>query len=203
MFFSPSVNNLIIHSTKFLAWFVANKVFPEGKNLKYSEFPAKFVWKARKHIWTPRKRGFAVGRIHFVPPESGEIFYLRILLNHLKGSTSFDEIKTIDGVKKDSFKEACFSLGLLEDDKKFIDRIIEASHWGTGTFLRYLFVALLVAKQITRPSVVWNKTWEYLSEDILHKQRMLLQFQGSSTFVFNSIPVICIIFNNNYNLYLL
>jgi len=165
--------------TKFLAWFAANRIYPEARNLTYGEFPERFVWKVKKHMWRPRKQGFSVGRIHFVPPGSGEIFYLRILLNYVKGPTSFDEIKTVSGVKKDSFKEACYALGLLEDDKEFIDAIVQASHWGTGFFLCCLFVALLVAKQITRPSVVWNKTWEHLSDDILHKQKRLLQFEGS------------------------
>lgn len=172
------IQNPIIHRTKLLAWFEANRKYSEARNLTYSQFPAKFVWNATKHIWTPRKQGFAVGRIHFVPPGSGEMFYLRTLLNYVKGPTSFDDIKTVDGVKKDNFKDACYVLGLLEDDKEFIDAIIEASHWGTGTFLRNLFVSLLVAKQISRPSVVWEKTWEHLTEDILYKQRRILQFSG-------------------------
>lgn len=148
------VNNPIIHKTKFLAWLYASSIYPEARYLTYNQFPRKFVWKARKHVWTPRKKGFAVGRIHFVPPGSGEIFYLRILLNYFKGPTSFDAIKTVGGVKKISFKDACYALGLLKDDKEFIDAIIEASYWGTGTFLRHLFVALLVRKQITRPVAV-------------------------------------------------
>ena len=78
----------------------------------------------------------------------------------MKGPTSFEEIKTVGGIVKKSFKEACYARGLLEDDKEFIDAIVEASLWGTGTFLRHLFVTLLVSKQISRPDTVWNSTWE-------------------------------------------
>jgi len=184
------IDNPIIHRTKFLAWFEANMRYPEARSLTYSQFPGKFVWKSDKHVWTPRKQGFAVGRIHFIPPGSGEMFYLRTLLNYIKGPTSFDDIKTVDGVKKNSFKDVCYALGLLEDDKEFIDAIIEASHWGTGTFLRNLFVSLLLAKQIARPTVVWDKTWEHLTEDILYKQRRLLQFDGIPSYLTNLFVIL-------------
>ncbi|KAL7155177.1 hypothetical protein ABFS83_03G058200 [Erythranthe nasuta] len=127
---------------------IANKKYPEAKTLTYAQFPTKFVWKQPRHEWSPRKKGFAVGRIHFVPPGSGEIYYLRILLNIAK-----------------------------DDDKEYIDGIGEASEWGTGNFLRRMFTILLLSNQISRPEVVWNATWHHLSDDILHRQRSILQFQ--------------------------
>jgi hypothetical protein len=74
--------------------------------------------------------------------------------------------------------------GVARDDKEFIDGIVEASHWGTNTFLRHLFVTLLVSEQISRPDVVWNSTWEYLSDDILHRQRRILEFEGNFLYIF-------------------
>jgi len=168
-----------IDCTKFLAWMEANKKYPEARNLTYSEFPTKFVWKDREHQWTPRKRGYSIGRLHFAAPGSGQRFYLRTLLNYVKGPTSYDDIKTVDNIKYKTFKDACFALGLLEDDKEFIDALLEASQWGSGSFLRRLFVALLLSDQICRPEIVWNKTWEHLSDDIQHKQRQVLRFHGS------------------------
>jgi hypothetical protein len=109
----------------------ANKKYPEARNLTYGEFPTKFVWKESEHQWTPRKQGFSIGRLHFAAPASGQLFYLRTLLNYVKGPTSYDDIKTINNIKYDTFKDACFALGLLDDDREFIDAIIEASSWGT------------------------------------------------------------------------
>ncbi|CAJ2671515.1 unnamed protein product [Trifolium pratense] len=106
----------------------ANKKFPEAKNLTYSQFPTKFVWKENLHQWAPRQRGFSIGRVHFAPPGAGERFYLRTLLNYVKGPTSFDELKTVDNFKYDSFKEACFARDLLDDDKEYIEAIKETSH---------------------------------------------------------------------------
>jgi hypothetical protein len=172
------VNKPFINCTKFTAWMDANKKYPEARNLTYGEFPTKFVWKESEHQWTPRKQGFSIGRLHFAAPASGQLFYLRTLLNYVKGPTSYDDIKTINNIKYDTFKDACFALGLLDDDREFIDAIIEASSWGTGYFLRCLFAILLVSDEINRPEVVWDKTWVHLSDDILHKQRQLFRRPG-------------------------
>jgi len=148
------LNKPSVHSTKFLAWMEANKIYPEARTLTYSQFPTKFTWKDTERRWTPRQRGFAIGRVHFAPPGCGERFYLRTLLNYVKGPTSFDDIKTVDGTKYDTFREACLARGLLEDDKEFIDAINEASHWGSGTFMRRLFATLMVSGQFSRPEAV-------------------------------------------------
>jgi hypothetical protein len=170
------------HTSKFLAWMDANKKFPEARNLTYSQFPTKFTWKENLHQWTPRQKGFSIGRVHFAPPGAGERFYLRTLLNYVKGPTSFDDLKTVDNVKYNSFKEACFARGLLDDDKEYIDAIKETSHWGSGTFLRRMFSTLMVSDQLTRPEIVWKSTLHLLIDDILHRQRRLLGAPGIKYF---------------------
>jgi len=187
------LNKPSIHSTKFLAWMEANKIYPEARNLTYNQFPTKFTWRDDEHRWTPRKRGFSIGRVHFAPPGSGEIFYLRTLLNYVKGPTSFDDIKTVDNVKYDSFKEACLALGLLEDDTEYINAINEAGHWSSGTFMRKLFAALMVSGQLTRPEVVWNKTLETLIDDILYIQRQVLGAPPLYSISFSILIIICIL----------
>ena len=104
----------------------------------------------------------------------GEKFYLRTLLNHVKGLTSFDDIKTVANVKYNTFKEACFALGLLEDDREFIDALNQIAQWGTANFLRRLFVVLFVSNQFSQPEVVWEKTWQHLSDNVLSHQRRVL-----------------------------
>ena len=151
-----------------------NSRFEEARELWYFEFPGKFVWKRKEREWTIRKRGFSIGRLYHVSPGCGERYYLRTLLNYVKGPTSFEDIRTINGVLYPIFKDACYAMGLLDDDKEYIDGILEASFWGSAHYLRKLFAILLMSNSISRPEFVWNSTWHVLSEDVLYRQRMIL-----------------------------
>ncbi|KAL6512383.1 hypothetical protein OROHE_019995 [Orobanche hederae] len=99
---------------------------------------------------------------------------MSLLLHHKKGPRSHAEIRTIGTIEFPTFKEACYSMGLLDDDKKYIDGIKEASFWGSPHYIRNLFVVLLLANNISRPEYVWENTWQLIGDDILHRQRTLL-----------------------------
>ncbi|KAD0066211.1 hypothetical protein E3N88_44838 [Mikania micrantha] len=71
--------------------------------------------------------------------------------------------------------QACYALGLLDDDMEYIEAIQEASHAGSGFYLRTLFATMLTSNSLSRPEFVWNKTWELLSDGILYKQRIILK----------------------------
>ncbi|XP_076951359.1 uncharacterized protein LOC143624673 [Bidens hawaiensis] len=77
-------------------------------------------------------------------------------------------------------KDACYELGLLDDDNEYIECIVEASNASTGFYLRNLFCTMLMCGSLSRPEIVWEKTWNYLAEDIIHKQQQLLDFPGLS-----------------------
>nr|GEW42352.1 hypothetical protein [Tanacetum cinerariifolium] len=51
-------------------------------------------------VWERRKQGYVIGRTHQVYPSFGEAYYLRVLLNKVKGKTSWEEIRTVDGKSK-------------------------------------------------------------------------------------------------------
>ncbi|XP_019150297.1 PREDICTED: uncharacterized protein LOC109147104 [Ipomoea nil] len=163
----------------FLEWFEANKTFPEARKMTYAEMPTKFVWKKQLRKWQPRKKGFAIGRIFYVPPATGEIFYLRCLLNKVRGPTSFADIKIVNGVQYDSFRDVCYTRGLVDDDKEYIDAIEEASQWASGDKLRRLFVTLLMTSCTGKPEAVWDAVWQHLSEDAQYQVRKQLQNSDS------------------------
>lgn len=167
--------------TKFLAWFDANAQYEEAKTLTYNEFPTKFEWKQKKkkkRCWSPRKRGLSIGRTHFVPLGSGEIYYMRTMLNFVRGPTCYADLRKVGTRVHPTFRDACYAMGLLDDDKEYIDAMKEASHWGTSHYLRILFVTLLIANQMTKPEYVFEETFMLLSEDILYIQRRLHQSPG-------------------------
>ena len=39
-----------------------------------------------------------IGRFYFGPPKSGEVYYLRMLLNIVNGVTSYVGIRTLNGI---------------------------------------------------------------------------------------------------------
>jgi len=99
-----------------------------------------------------------------------------MLLNTVKGCTSYEDIRTVAGVVHATFKEACRAMGFLDDDNEWIDCVNEAANWATRTQLRQLFSTILCHCEVTEPKRLWESTWEVLSEDIQHKRRLILNF---------------------------
>ena len=84
--------------------------------LLYQDFPSQFVF-GKDKLWHPRERaGFAVGRIYFVNPREGERYFLRLLLTSVRGPTSFENLRTVNGTLHPTFRAACEALGLLNND---------------------------------------------------------------------------------------
>jgi len=54
-------------------------------------------------------------------PASGEHFYIRTLLAAVKGTTSFQDLRTVPGMAEPcaTFHKACLRRGLLEDDNEW------------------------------------------------------------------------------------
>ncbi|XP_076903205.1 uncharacterized protein LOC143558207 [Bidens hawaiensis] len=71
--------------------------------------------------------------------------------------------------------DACYALGLLEDDLEYIEAIEEASHSSLGHALCTLFATMLSIDSLSRLEHVWIITWKWLSDDILYNQRRLLK----------------------------
>ena len=67
-----------------------------------------------------------------VQSSEGERYYLRTLLTHVRGATSFDNLKTVNGYICSSFKEACIHLSLLQDDEEWNACLLEASAVQSG-----------------------------------------------------------------------
>ncbi|XP_052625718.1 uncharacterized protein LOC111904734 [Lactuca sativa] len=110
-----------VAASKLTSWMECNAIGSEARKLTYVEFPTKFVWILNGRFWKRRKVGKAIDRIHSVSPKLGP--------------TSFDEIRTVNGETHSSFRDACYALGLLDDDNEYIDAIKEASHYGSEKIL--------------------------------------------------------------------
>ncbi|XP_062118001.1 uncharacterized protein LOC133831642 [Humulus lupulus] len=123
----------------------------------FERLPFHLLGEHTEKTWTRRKNGLEIGRIYFAHPSTGERFYLRMLLNFVKGSTSYESIRTINGVTYPNFKGACYALGLLDDDKEWIDCLTEAAIW------------------VFDASQLWKSNYIALSEDITSLQRKIFR----------------------------
>ncbi|XP_071695071.1 uncharacterized protein [Rutidosis leptorrhynchoides] len=154
---------------QFIEWMNCNKTDQHARQYTYVEFPRYYVWNSGPRQWTRRKSQLVVGRIHFVPPNSGETYYLRILLNKVKGPTCFEDIRTVNGILYDTFKEACYALGLLDDDREYVASIKETHAWASGEFCQSLLVSLITIDSLSFLNRVWNETRDLLSDDLHHE----------------------------------
>ncbi|KAL4589251.1 hypothetical protein LXL04_002157 [Taraxacum kok-saghyz] len=121
-----------------------------------------------------------VGEIEYVGKamkKKIEQYYLRMLLNIVKGCTSFKDIRTVDGILYSSFKEACYALALLDDDKEWSDCLEEASAWAVGYQIRHLFVMILLHCQVADANKLWESNIDILSDGILHSHRQRLGYR--------------------------
>jgi len=164
------VNQANNHMTTLTAWFQENLENPAAHEYKYIEFPLYYTWNKTYCKWNPRKTtARAIGRLYMVQPSEGERYYLRMLLTHIKGAISFDDLKTINGHMCRSFKEACICLGLLQDDTEWSICLHEASQIKKGKQLRHLFAMILLYCQPAVPENLWNEHKLALCEDLLHQ----------------------------------
>ncbi|XP_076883266.1 uncharacterized protein LOC143531982 [Bidens hawaiensis] len=166
------LNKPTVGSSRFTGWMECNQKYDLAQTLTYAEFPTKFVWKQDARVWELRKRGFSIGRIHHVPPAFNEAYFLRILLNKVKGPKCFEDIRKVDGEVCATYRDACYKRGLLDDDNEYIEAIEEASHTASGFYLRSLFATMLITYSLSRPDDVWEKSWKFLIDGILYKQQI-------------------------------
>ncbi|GJS84949.1 putative diphthine methyl ester synthase [Tanacetum coccineum] len=165
-------------------------------------------------IWQERKHGYAIGRIQNVPKSVGDAYYLRVLLNHVKGLTSWEKIYEYpDDIIHPSFRDACFARGLLDDDREYILGLQEIYAWEFGNKVRRSFVHLLMSNSMSRPDHVFNETWKFMKDDIEYHLEMrehhiknlilkdidaILRSNGSSLQNISSMPLPDLEFLQNY-----
>ncbi|XP_033133939.1 uncharacterized protein LOC103833495 [Brassica rapa] len=163
-----------IEKTMFTEWMVLCRRSAFARTLTYVQIPQYFVWNNSSKVWTERKKGKAIGRIVAVHPSSGDRYYLRILINKIKGPRSYDELKTFNDVKYPDFKSVCYARGYLDNDVEWIESMSEPARSATPFQLRDMFVTFLNHCFVASPRKLWEHSWKSMSDDILRKRQRLL-----------------------------
>ena len=106
--------------TTLTAWFKLNKIDKFAKNIKYVEIPRYYGFTNSK-LWKRRERNQefdVIGRLNIVSPKDNERFFLKLLLNREKGTTSFKDLRTYNNILYATYKETTVAMDLIEDDSQ-------------------------------------------------------------------------------------
>ena len=139
------------------------------RTIPFEEFPSHFCWNTNNKMWRQRHtKTKQIARMVDIHPNQGEKFYLRLLLKHVRGSTSFKDIRTVENVECETFKEACVKLSLLVDDSQWRECMEEASRVASPKCLRDLFCNIILHCHVTNPSNLYQDNHLHMSEDFCH-----------------------------------
>ena len=147
--------------TTLTEWFAYNADNEDGRHLTYLEFPEHFVWYRDQKIWKPRKTmQSSIGRLAYIHPSLGELFYFRMLLCHQKGCKDFSDVQKVNGIFYPTYRSACEALGLLGDDKEWDTALKEACFSASSSELRSVFAHILTYCEVVSPVQLWDKYWK-------------------------------------------
>ena len=143
-----------------------------AKTLLYPEIPEYYVWDKASKTWRRRKRdGGAIGRVYIVHPNKTDCFHVRLLLHNVRGPTSFEDLRTVEGEICESYQKACSKLGLLEDDEQWDKTLTEIAESYSADHVRTMFATILACCRPSNPEELWEKHKASMCEDLLHKAK--------------------------------
>jgi hypothetical protein len=174
----PQVTKKVKANTMLTGWFEINRRFQPDPNdedqvdprtLTYMQMGNSFVWTESKKKWTQRQRGHdkIVSRMYNVNPGNYELFYLRMLLQHVVGPTCFQDVRTFEGVAYDTYRDACQARQLLRDDSEYIKVMEEVCKVMIPKELRRFFAQLLVSAKPNNVAEMFLRFKYQMSEDFL------------------------------------
>ncbi|XP_074336028.1 uncharacterized protein LOC141673193 [Apium graveolens] len=151
-------------------FFLLNESDVNARKYTYDQIPQYYVWNETDRKWCVQKKGKQIGRLLYTHHSSGELRYLRLLLSKVRGCTSFRSLQTVNGVHYSTFKDACKSLGLLDDDNEWHAVMKECAVSSFPAQIRQLFIHIIVNCQVTDMRKLWDDHWKHMIDDILLKR---------------------------------
>nr|XP_040233466.2 uncharacterized protein LOC120956157 [Anopheles coluzzii] len=150
------------HHTMLTRFFQLMANDPYARNLTYQELPTYFRYaKPTQRLpwhegsgcqWIQRicDASIVIGRMVYCPMSQMERYCLRLMLCYRKGPTSFEDLRTVDGIVYASYHEAATMAGLLQDDHEWDRAMQEAVSFHIPSQLRHLF-AIILSQQPQNP----------------------------------------------------
>jgi len=170
------LSNPMTKKTTLTQWLRNNQLDDTSHHLTYLENLSEYKWNNHVKDWCRRttNRTPSIGRLIYIHPTCGELFYLRMLLTHQAGCKTFDDIKTVGGITFNTYCATCEELGLLGDEKEWTYVFDEAAAWATAEELRTLFAHILLFCDVADPVALWIEQWRRMSDDVVERASVRL-----------------------------
>lgn len=147
-------------------YFKKNYEEQKARQYLYREFPEAYWWDKPTKSWIERKqKRTQIGRMVYANPAEGERYYLRVLLCHVRGATSFVGLRTFGGLTLPTFRDACEVHGLMHTDASLDKCLAKAAEWQMPYSIRRLFAIIMVFCEATNIRKLWDKHFDALSKD--------------------------------------
>lgn len=152
--------------------------FPKwgGQRLFIRKTPTYYLFLPIRGVWTRRAvRRNAISRLYFVSPRDQERFFLCLLLLHVRGATSSEDLRTINDTVHPIFWEAAIALRLTESDDEWFFSMNQASLFSMPRSLRSLFVTTCLFCSPSNCLRLFNNFLEPMTEDFLRITQKMSQ----------------------------
>ena len=114
--------------------------------------------------------------MYSIHPSQIELFSLRLLLNNVRGPTSFKNLRTVDGQCYSTFQEAAIKRNLCKDDSIWINCMKEENDSETNIQqLRQLFVTILVHCEVSNHKQFYLECRDFMNDDFVYQYKKAIE----------------------------
>ena len=140
-------------------------------NHNYYYVIISFLFQVSTKTWTRRMQRSEkiVVRMYSISVRKQELYYLRLLLLHVRGARSYEDVRTIDGVTFDTFLEACQHRNLLANDIEWMRALREASERQMPYQLRQMFAYMLLFCEVSDKQALLATYLDAFTEDFTRR----------------------------------
>ena len=115
-------------TTMLTAFFQLNMTDRRANEYLYLDIVNQYTYN-KSSEWTERVNMVddpkVIGRLPFIYNKNDELFHLKLLLMHVRGPTSFEFLRTVNGRVYETFTDAAKSLNLVENSQQWVTMMDE------------------------------------------------------------------------------
>ncbi|VDK71047.1 unnamed protein product, partial [Cylicostephanus goldi] len=141
--------------SKLLAYFSLVRECERAKHMTWIEVAEQF-WFTGKEYKPFKKSGRRIATLWPVNPKMSELYALRKLLYNVRGASSYEYLRTVNGITYDSFMGAAEAAGYVVTETEWEKCLESASAVAMPSDIRRLYAQILLYCRPTNPVYLWN-----------------------------------------------